>query len=360
MGVNRWKTIVTEMNPRMIQLYQNPGRWSVLALCIHALNLLFHVIAYCSDQWATCTYQNSHTWFGLWRGCWIDDITKETKCSTSIFKQSSFNADTGWHGGAQVLMTISLLLMLFTEVVLIGYACVLKLEPHKPRMTGALVGMLIPEVCVTAIVMLMVGTEVSNLEEGHLSWGYGIKFVTIFLGIATLVLVYMDKGKLFFGSKSDLVNHSEKTSEKNDFDNPGYYDNMKGFSEPELTLPYIGLGNLERGSSRSQSCSDILTLSTEVSFSQTSQSLSSRGRLGVSADDIAKTSQVTNFQEFKRTLQNGTGSKKNRDNSKDSITSKTKSVNMNPDPIDVHVITVPGNGPRNKRLSSSSSIESDV
>ncbi|XP_033738874.1 uncharacterized protein LOC117326296 isoform X2 [Pecten maximus] len=346
----------------MLQLYRNPSLWSVLALCVHAVNMLFHVIAYCSDQWATCTFKGRHTWFGLWQGCWVNDVTQETTCSDTIFQHPSLNTDTGWHTGGQILMTISFILLIFTEIVLIGYACVLKFEHHKPRMVGTSVGMLGFEVGITGILILMVGTEVGNLEDGYVSWGYGIKCTTMFLGIVTVILVYIDKYS-FSGKKRDLVTQSEKAYDKNDFDNPGFNDwRSNEFSGSMMTSPMrvssSGLGTLEKGSSRSLSCSDIVTVSADISYSQTPQTFSSKCVFGGSADDIAKTKHVMNFKDFRPEFKNGIGGPGSRVINTDSLTAKTRSVNMNPDLSDI--VHRDGFTSQNHRLSSSSSIESDV
>ncbi|XP_060085977.1 uncharacterized protein LOC132565346 [Ylistrum balloti] len=360
----------------MLQLYRNPSLWSVLALCAYALNLLFHVIAFCSDHWATCIYMGKHTWFGLWQGCWTDDITKETKCSDSIFQHPSFNSgkQTGWHKGAQVLMTISLISLLFTEVILIGYACVVKLESYKPRMIGMLIGLSISEVFITGIVIMMVGTEVMLLESGHMSWGYGIKCTCLVLTLITLSLVYKDRYH-FFGSRADLVTQSEKASDKNDFDNPAFTDkNSNDFSGSLMAsstkLSSSGLGTLDRDS-RSFSCSDIFTVTPGVSFLQ-EPSEKSRGRFGGSADNVARTSDFHNLR------QSGIASSRDRPDgtfpvslsqeptcriSFDSLTIKTKSVNMSPDPNNIHhEATVHQQQKKGScsRLPSSSSIESEV
>ncbi|XP_021353866.1 uncharacterized protein LOC110450588 isoform X2 [Mizuhopecten yessoensis] len=386
----------------MLQLYRSPSLWSVLALCAYALNLLFHVIAYCSDQWATCTFKGRHTWFGLWQGCWTDDVTKETMCSNSVFQHPFFNTDTDWHKGAQVLMTISLIVLLFTEVVLIGYACVVKLESHKPRMIGMLVGLSISEgaftlvslelyrneaqICITGIVILMIGTEVVMLENGKLSWGYWIKCAGLFLSLVTLILVYKDKYH-FFGSRTDLVTHSEKASDKNDFDNLAFTDRGSDeFSGSVITSSIRlsssgGLGTLDRVSSRSLSCSDIVTGTSNVNYAQDlCRTASSRGRFGGSADNVARTSHVMNFKDSRQanTFSTGLGGscdriidisrvnylqEPTRRTSADSLTARTGSVNMNPnqsDEITAQRQQRDGNKSRNHRLSSSSSIESDV
>lgn len=109
-----------------------------ICTCLFVLDFILHRNSHLNIvvwSWYLCWLTFTHVLFA-----WTELLL--FLLSSSIFH---FFADSAWLKGAQVLMTLSLILLLFMEFILIGYTCVERLKSYKPRMVGIVMGMSIAE-----------------------------------------------------------------------------------------------------------------------------------------------------------------------------------------------------------------------
>ncbi|KAJ8316628.1 hypothetical protein KUTeg_005822 [Tegillarca granosa] len=136
----------------MLVHLNTPTLYNVLALVAYALNLLFHVISYGTNDWCHFTLHGRRVKLGLWQGCILDQSRDSWDCSDSVFGEDIFMSGkrlwsgkrkygSDWHIGARVLMTISLIVLFLMEFALIGYACIRRLQPYRDRLSGIVMGM---------------------------------------------------------------------------------------------------------------------------------------------------------------------------------------------------------------------------
>ncbi|KAK3092059.1 hypothetical protein FSP39_024819, partial [Pinctada imbricata] len=124
----------------MIELYRNPSGLSIASLALYAIGMMFHIIAFCSDNWSYFDLDGRKVSLGLWRGCWESEASWE--CSDDIFENGIiFKPGYRWYVGVRILMTSSLVSLFLLEFVLVSYSCIKRLEPHKNRIFAVIIGL---------------------------------------------------------------------------------------------------------------------------------------------------------------------------------------------------------------------------
>lgn len=74
----------------MLVHLNTPTLYNVLALVAYALNILFHVIAYGTNDWCHFTLHGRRVKLGLWQGCIHDQSRDSWDCSDSVFGEDIF------------------------------------------------------------------------------------------------------------------------------------------------------------------------------------------------------------------------------------------------------------------------------
>ena len=67
-----------------------PTILNLIAILCYCLAILFHIIAFATDNWSSITVQGVRYTIGLWQGCRKNETTDEWHCSTDVFDDEAF------------------------------------------------------------------------------------------------------------------------------------------------------------------------------------------------------------------------------------------------------------------------------
>lgn len=179
---------------RIVVELSRPTVLNLAALVSYCLAMIFHLIAFATDNWCTLQLDGVEWRMGLWYGCRYDTTTGDTwNCTKDVFNDKVFKAGNNWHLGSQIMMIFALIALFLLEFAVIGYICIKRLERYRNKIFGIVVALSVAAAFCHLLVIIMYGTNVDKVNDSNVKASFGIIIISMFLEVAIPVLIRIDK-----------------------------------------------------------------------------------------------------------------------------------------------------------------------
>lgn len=187
-----------------------PTLLNIIAIICYCLSMMFHIIAYATDNWGSLLLDGVRWRVGLWHGCTQNTEDSSWHCGQEVFEHEHFKTGSDWHLGARIMMTIALIALFFLEFFVIGYTCIKRLERYKGTLVAIIIGLSLTAAFSHFLVMIMYGSEVNKIPDSSIQASFGVIVISFLLELAIPFLIHFDKTKRYPISRSFIETHFRK------------------------------------------------------------------------------------------------------------------------------------------------------